>query len=160
MCDIKIEKKPLASCQTLYDSDYKDIFLVFSVFQIVKFKNGICTTQTGDFGTCYTEKECTDKGGMPSGPCASSFGVCCQCEFLSYKSYINLFFWKSLEELLTLFGTGLKIYVKWWGVFATPPSKHPKSLWKIKRFFFAFQIVHIEIGKVTKFRGVRVRRPF
>jgi len=50
----------------------------FSVFQIVKFKNGICTTQTGDFGTCYTEKECTDKGGMPSGPCASSFGVCCQ----------------------------------------------------------------------------------
>jgi len=50
----------------------------FSVFQIVKFENGVCTTQTGDFGTCYTEKECKDKGGVASGPCASSFGVCCQ----------------------------------------------------------------------------------
>ena len=128
------------------------------MFQIVKFKNGICTTQTGDFGTCYTEKECTDKGGMPSGPCASSFGVCCQCEFLSYKSYINLFFWKSLEELLTLFGTGLKIYVKWWGVFATPSLLNTQNHCE-KPIFFPFQIGHIEIGKVTQFGFGGIWRP-
>ena len=61
---------------------------------------------------------------------------------------------------LTLFGTGLKIYVKWrgGGCLPPPPSKHPKSLWKTQKFFFAFQIGHIEIGKVTKF-GV-ICRPF
>jgi len=50
----------------------------FSVFQIVKFKNGQCTTDTGDYGTCYTEAECAMKGGMAGGPCASQFGVCCK----------------------------------------------------------------------------------
>ena len=59
---------------------------------------------------------------------------------------------------LTLFGTGSKIYVKWRGCSPPPPSKHQKSLWKTKNFFFAFQIGHIEIGKVTKF-GV-IWRPF
>jgi len=49
----------------------------FSVFQIVKFQNGECTTSTGDSGTCYTEAECKAAGGEPSGACASSFGVCC-----------------------------------------------------------------------------------
>ena len=55
--------------------------LVFSVFQIVKFQNGKCMTTTGDDGTCYTEAECLAAGGEPSGPCASSFGVCCLCKF-------------------------------------------------------------------------------
>jgi len=49
----------------------------FSVFQIVKFKNEACTTDTGEMGTCYTESECTTAGGSPSGSCASSFGACC-----------------------------------------------------------------------------------
>ena len=34
---------------------------------------------------------------------------------------------------------GLKIYIKWWGG---------------ENFLFAFQIGHIEIGKVTKFGGI------
>ena len=56
------------------------------MFQIVKFKNGMCTTSTGDAGTCYTEAECAAAGGTASGPCASSFGVCCMCEcFLGTK---------------------------------------------------------------------------
>ena len=53
---------------------------VFSVFQIVKFKNEACTTSTGEMGTCYTESECTAAGGEASGSCASSFGTCCLCE--------------------------------------------------------------------------------
>ena len=57
------------------------IYLVFSVFQIVKFQNGKCTTSTGDDGTCYTEAECMAAGGEPSGACASSFGVCCLCKW-------------------------------------------------------------------------------
>merc|ERR1711884_221542 len=60
----------------------------FSVFQIVKFKNGMCTTSTGDAGTCYTEAECAAAGGTASGPCASSFGVCCMCKcFLVTKIF-------------------------------------------------------------------------
>lgn len=49
----------------------------FSVFQIVKFKNEACTTETGEMGTCYTESECTTAGGTAAGTCASSFGTCC-----------------------------------------------------------------------------------
>ena len=53
---------------------------VFSVFQIVKFKNEACTTNTGEMGTCYTESECQSAGGTPAGSCASSFGSCCLCK--------------------------------------------------------------------------------
>jgi len=48
-----------------------------SIFQIVKFKNEACPADSGDTGLCYTEAECTLKGGVASGTCASSFGVCC-----------------------------------------------------------------------------------
>lgn len=48
-----------------------------SVFQIIKFKNEACPATSGDTGLCYTEAECTSKGGVASGSCASSFGVCC-----------------------------------------------------------------------------------
>jgi len=61
----------------------------FSVFQIVKFKNGMCTTSTGDAGTCYTEAECAAAGGTASGPCASSFGVCCMFVANTCGSTVN-----------------------------------------------------------------------
>jgi len=48
-----------------------------SVFQIVRFQNLMCTASSGEVGTCYTEKECTSKGGTASGTCAEGFGVCC-----------------------------------------------------------------------------------
>ena len=53
---------------------------VLSVFQIVKFKNGACPASDGNMGTCFTEAECSSKGGTASGSCASGFGVCCICE--------------------------------------------------------------------------------
>lgn len=54
----------------------------FSLFSVVTFQNAECTSEstlTGGAtqGTCYTSTECTDKGGMKSGNCASGFGVCC-----------------------------------------------------------------------------------
>lgn len=48
-----------------------------SVFQIVKFKNDACPASDGNMGVCFTEAECSAKGGVASGNCASAFGVCC-----------------------------------------------------------------------------------
>ncbi|XP_066901673.1 uncharacterized protein [Halyomorpha halys] len=47
------------------------------IFTIVQFGNDGCLTSSGDNGTCTTESECTRTGGVPSGPCARTFGVCC-----------------------------------------------------------------------------------
>jgi len=53
----------------------------FSLFNVVQFDNVECQTNImppGSVqGTCFTETECTDRGGVPSGNCASGFGVCC-----------------------------------------------------------------------------------
>ena len=62
--------------QLIVDTDL-GIVSVFSVFQIVKFNNDACTAVDGTMGTCYTDSECTAKGGEERGKCASGFGVCC-----------------------------------------------------------------------------------
>lgn len=54
----------------------------FSLFSVVTFQNTECTSEAtisggATQGTCYTTTECSDKGGMHSGNCASGFGVCC-----------------------------------------------------------------------------------
>jgi len=65
----------------------------FSLFNVVNFKNDACSTistitsrQGGGTrnGTCYTDNECLEKGGIASGGCAQGFGVCCL--FSSSKS--------------------------------------------------------------------------
>jgi len=56
-------------------NDREEKFL--SVFQIVKFKNEACSASDGNTGVCFTEAECSAKGGVASGSCASGFGVCC-----------------------------------------------------------------------------------
>lgn len=50
-----------------------------SLFEIVKFKNEACTPggSAGRVGTCYTNDECSRRGGAASGTCANGFGVCC-----------------------------------------------------------------------------------
>jgi len=47
------------------------------VFQVVKFPNDPCTVSGSKNGTCYTAEECSSKGGVKGGDCASAFGVCC-----------------------------------------------------------------------------------
>ena len=52
----------------------------FSLFSVVKFDNVECTTSNADkntFGMCLTSTECTDRGGVHQGNCASGFGACC-----------------------------------------------------------------------------------
>jgi len=59
---------------------------VFSIFNIVNFKNEGCrssstiSSSTGSQfrnGTCYTQSECNSRAGTAAGSCASGFGVCC-----------------------------------------------------------------------------------
>ena len=49
----------------------------FSLFNVVKFPNTECTNSLGVVGTCYTNSQCTMRGGTGSGSCAGGFGVCC-----------------------------------------------------------------------------------
>ena len=53
----------------------------FSLFSVVSFDNMQCQTNmdttTTMYGVCFTAEECTSKGGIASGNCASGFGVCC-----------------------------------------------------------------------------------
>jgi len=56
-------------------SNREDKFL--SVFRIVKFNNENCNATDGNDGVCFTQAECSAKGGVATGSCASSYGVCC-----------------------------------------------------------------------------------
>jgi len=67
---------PQAPAQVAAEGENREGKL-FSVFQIVKFENAKCDTVDGREGTCYTDSECTTKGGDERGNCASGFGVCC-----------------------------------------------------------------------------------
>ena len=49
-----------------------------SIFQIISFNNDACDDGSGKTGTCFTEPECSDRGGTDIGSCAEGFGVCCQ----------------------------------------------------------------------------------
>lgn len=55
---------------------------MFSLFNVVKFKNSDCTAASSTAaspltGICHTSEECSDLGGTSDGNCAASFGVCC-----------------------------------------------------------------------------------
>ena len=51
---------------------------LFSLFNIVTFKKSECNTGFGVTGICMTLPECqVVADGVPSGSCASGFGVCC-----------------------------------------------------------------------------------
>eukprot|EP00095_Tigriopus_kingsejongensis_P004793 maker-scaffold77_size404793-snap-gene-3.33 protein:Tk04793 transcript:maker-scaffold77_size404793-snap-gene-3.33-mRNA-1 annotation:"hypothetical protein DAPPUDRAFT_311633" len=52
---------------------------VFSLFNVVTFKNGPCTSTTDSAtkGTCLSNSDCVRQSGSTDGNCASGFGVCC-----------------------------------------------------------------------------------
>merc|ERR1712038_2162915 len=52
---------------------------VIGTFAIVQFKNEECQAKstTTMQGVCYSNTECSDKGGEKDGNCAAGFGVCC-----------------------------------------------------------------------------------
>jgi len=69
----------------------------FSIFSVVNFQNTPCRSQdslpsgssSNRNGTCYTTSECSAKGGVASGNCASGFGVCCLFKVSAASSTIN-----------------------------------------------------------------------
>lgn len=62
----------LSGCLSLPQSNR-----AFSLFSVVQFENGPCTSASNTWGTCFAESECSSKGGTIDGNCASGFGVCC-----------------------------------------------------------------------------------
>merc|ERR1711894_227911 len=48
-----------------------------NLFSVIRFSNTPCSTRLGINGTCYTEKQCTERAGIAQGACAGGFGVCC-----------------------------------------------------------------------------------
>ena len=40
------------------------------IFNVVKFNNDPCDGDNSKNGTCYTEDECSNKGGKAEGSCA------------------------------------------------------------------------------------------
>lgn len=50
---------------------------MIGVFNVIKFANEACLANDGKNGTCYTQDECEENGGSPSGSCADGYGVCC-----------------------------------------------------------------------------------
>jgi len=70
----------LAFCFTLVLSvDEKRTDRMFSLFNVVKFTNSPCQAKSSTAlqGVCYTDKECSDRGGTEDGNCAAGFGRCC-----------------------------------------------------------------------------------
>lgn len=69
-------------CGAFSNPDMEDGFRqkrLFSVFNLVKFKNEGCSSSGSSNldGTCLTSSECSSQGGSISGNCAAGFGVCC-----------------------------------------------------------------------------------
>ena len=51
---------------------------LFSLFNVVTFKQDSCTTTGGTTGTCLSAAECSRRANSAaSGNCAAGFGVCC-----------------------------------------------------------------------------------
>jgi len=70
------EKMEVTRQASSEDSAYR--FLnPFSLFSLVQFPNSECTSSSSTQGTCYTNSECTTRGGTADGSCASGFGTCC-----------------------------------------------------------------------------------
>lgn len=57
---------------------------VLNLFSLIKFENIPCLTAQKPLrqlsGTCYSEADCANLGGLAVDRCASGFGVCCVCE--------------------------------------------------------------------------------
>lgn len=65
---------------------------VLSLFTVVAWGQGQCMAPSGEYGSCVPNNECLPRGGIPGGPCAEGYGMCCVCmlsiKFLCPKSLI------------------------------------------------------------------------
>ncbi|XP_011179810.1 uncharacterized protein LOC105210499 [Zeugodacus cucurbitae] len=47
------------------------------IFSVVPVGTGTCTASSGEQGNCIPSKECLLRAGIPAGPCAGGYGLCC-----------------------------------------------------------------------------------
>lgn len=67
--------------------DFNILFLFFSfpvlsLFTVVTWGQGQCTAPSGEYGSCVPNNECVPRGGIPGGPCAEGYGMCCVCMYI------------------------------------------------------------------------------
>lgn len=80
-CKYFFEKaKKKTKKKSLRKSIVNENFLVLSLFTIYKWNNGWCTATSGEFGICLPDSDCLIRGGIPGGPCAQGYGLCCVCK--------------------------------------------------------------------------------
>lgn len=58
---------------------------VLSLFTIVQWGQSLCQAPSGEYGTCVPNNECAVRGGIPGGPCAEGYGMCCVCEYTCWR---------------------------------------------------------------------------
>lgn len=57
------------------------LLAVLSLFTVVQWGQSLCQAPSGEYGTCLPNSECSLRGGIPGGPCADGYGMCCVCKF-------------------------------------------------------------------------------
>lgn len=62
---------------SIYSTDR--IYAVLSLFTVVQWGQSLCQAPSGEYGTCVPNNECGLRGGIPGGPCAEGYGICCVC---------------------------------------------------------------------------------
>lgn len=70
---------------------WKFIETVLSLFTVYQWNNGLCTATSGEYGNCLPQAECLAKGGIPGGPCAEGYGLCCVCRFFILSGWLHIF---------------------------------------------------------------------
>lgn len=76
------------------------------MFTLVKFENNICAGLNGENGTCMAATECSQRGGISSGVCASGYGVCC----IGVLYFLSLIFLLSSFSFITNFSQSLRLF--------------------------------------------------
>jgi len=75
------------------------------IFNVVRFPNDVCNTETAMNGTCYTAEECSDRDGVATGSCADGFGVCCVISLACGATTSENCTYLSLASTATVAGT-------------------------------------------------------
>lgn len=52
---------------------------------MVTWGQGQCMAPSGEYGSCVPNNECVPRGGIPGGPCAEGYGMCCVCKLAPHK---------------------------------------------------------------------------
>merc|ERR1739838_689025 len=76
------------------------------IFNVVRFPNDVCNTETAMNGTCYTAEECSDRDGVATGSCADGFGVCCVISLACGATTSENCTYLTLAATATVAGTG------------------------------------------------------